>query len=118
MSVFAQSVITRVATTYRSKQNRQRSKHRQHKNKSHNKRRTLGIRLKDMMNLRQLSISLRIGGRNRHIGVAVNRKLESDVAIRLRAPKRPKDNLCIDWMRGPEELDRQILLGLQHVSFE
>ena len=68
-----------------------------------------------MVDLRELAVSRGLCGRNGDVRVTVDSQLEDGAIIGLGAAKRSNDNTSIDWFGEGEELDRQVLLGLDGI---
>lgn len=65
-----------------------------------------------MVDLRELAITHGLRGRYGHVGVALNSQLEDGAIVGIRAAKGSNDNTGIDRFGEGEELDGQLLLGL------
>lgn len=64
------------------------------------------------MNLRLLSVSRGLGGRNGDVGVAIDGQLEDGVVVGLRAAEATNNHAGIDRIREGEELEGELLLCL------
>lgn len=57
-----------------------------------------------------------LGNRERNIGVARNIEVKDFAPVRSRRTERTNDNGSWDWLRGGEELDGEIFLGLVELA--
>lgn len=65
-----------------------------------------------MVDLRQLAVTRGLCGRNGGVRVTVDSEFENGAIIGLGAAERSNDNTGIGWFGEGEELDWQLLLGL------
>jgi hypothetical protein len=68
-----------------------------------------------VVDLRELAVTRGLCGRDRHTGIPLDSQLEDRAIIGIRASKRSNDNMGIDGFGEGEELDRQLLLGLDEI---
>lgn len=70
-----------------------------------------------MVDLRELAVTRGLRGRDGHIGIPLDSQLEDRAIIGIRASKRSNHNTGIDGFGEGEELDRQLLLGLDGILY-
>lgn len=66
-----------------------------------------------MVDLGQLAVSLDVNSGDRNIGIALDRQSEDRGIVGLGASRRAKDHTGVNRFGEGEELDRQVLLGLE-----
>lgn len=98
--------------TYQATQDRQRSTNKSHECKCDNNGRVGRGILEDVVDLGLLAVSRELGGRYRHVGVAIDRQLESGGVICIGVSKPTNDHMGINGIGEREELNRKLLLGL------
>lgn len=69
-----------------------------------------------MVNLGQLAVSLDINSGDGKIGVALDRQREDRGIVCLGASQRTNDYTSINGLGEREELDREVLLGLEQLQ--
>lgn len=69
--------------------------------------------LEDMVDLGLLAVSLGFNGRHGLFRVMINRQLEHGAVVGLGVSKSTNDNMRINWTGQGQELNRQVLLGLE-----
>ena len=98
--------------TYQATQDRQRSTNQSHECKCDNNGRVGQGILEGVVDLGLLAVSRELGGRYRHVGVAIDRQLESGGVICIGVSKPTNDHMGINGIGEREELNRKLFLGL------
>lgn len=66
-----------------------------------------------MVDFRKLAVPRGLDGRNGNVGIAFDRQLEDGAVERIRAAERADDHAGVDRIGKVEELQREVLLGLE-----
>lgn len=106
------SFTTRRGVSYQTSQNRESSSNQGDKRQGDDDRRVARVIPEDMVDLGQLAVTRGLDGGDRDVGVTVDGQLEDGAVVRLRAAERSDHHVGVDGIGEVEELERELLLGL------